>query len=39
MKWMHDEYEKNIKNEEVKLDQISAKTEDEIQKEYDSKMR
>ena len=34
VKWMQDEYEKNIKNEEAKLDQINAKTEDEIQNEY-----
>jgi len=34
VKWMQDEYEKNIKNQESKLDHINKKTEDEIQKKY-----
>ena len=34
VKWMQDEYEKNIKNEEVKLDQINQKPKNEIQKKY-----
>ena len=34
VKWMQDEYEKNIKNEEAKLAKINQKTEDEIQEKY-----
>ena len=34
VKWMQDEYEKNIKNEEAKLDQINQKTKDEIQEKH-----
>lgn len=32
--WMHDEYEKNIKNEEVKLAKINQKVEVQIQENY-----
>ena len=34
VKWMQDEYEKNIKNEEAKLAKINQKSKDEIQEKY-----